>query len=99
MADTNMKILVVDDFSTMRRIVKNVLKQLGFTNMEFQRKYIEAVDDKIKLIKRKRIYAKFEICYTIEETLLTALAVKDNMTIKKLCPCAYIHLQGKEKVY
>lgn len=29
-----MKILVVDDFSTMRRIVKNVLKQLGYTNIE-----------------------------------------------------------------
>ena len=34
MADPNMKILVVDDFSTMRRIVKNVLKQLGYTNTE-----------------------------------------------------------------
>ncbi len=29
-----MKILVVDDFSTMRRIVKNLLKELGFTNIE-----------------------------------------------------------------
>jgi len=33
-ADVNMKILVVDDMSTMRRIVKNILKQLGFSNME-----------------------------------------------------------------
>ncbi len=30
----DMKILVVDDFSTMRRIVKNLLKGLGFTNIE-----------------------------------------------------------------
>jgi len=29
----NMRILVVDDFSTMRRIIKNILKQLGFTNV------------------------------------------------------------------
>ena len=29
-----MKILVVDDFSTMRRIVKNLLRDLGFTNTE-----------------------------------------------------------------
>ena len=29
-----MKILVVDDFSTMRRIIKNLLKELGFTNIE-----------------------------------------------------------------
>lgn len=27
-----MKILVVDDFSTMRRIVKNLLRDLGYTN-------------------------------------------------------------------
>jgi two-component system, chemotaxis family, chemotaxis protein CheY len=31
--DRNMPILVVDDFSTMRRIVKNCLKQLGFDNV------------------------------------------------------------------
>jgi two-component system chemotaxis response regulator CheY len=29
--DFNIKVLVVDDFSTMRRIVKNALKQIGFT--------------------------------------------------------------------
>jgi two-component system chemotaxis response regulator CheY len=28
-----MRILVVDDFSTMRRIIKNILRQLGFTNI------------------------------------------------------------------
>lgn len=28
-----MKILIVDDFSTMRRIVKNLLRDLGFTNI------------------------------------------------------------------
>jgi len=32
-ADPNMKILVVDDFATMRRIVKNILTQLGFKNI------------------------------------------------------------------
>jgi len=31
--DPNMKFLVVDDFSTMRRIVRNLLKELGFTNV------------------------------------------------------------------
>lgn len=34
MPDLKVKILIVDDFSTMRRIVKNVLKQLGFENLE-----------------------------------------------------------------
>ncbi|PIZ31074.1 MAG: response regulator [Alphaproteobacteria bacterium CG_4_10_14_0_8_um_filter_53_9] len=31
--DRNMRILVVDDFQTMRRIIINLLRQLGFTNM------------------------------------------------------------------
>ncbi len=31
--DKNMKILVVDDFSTMRRIIKNLLRELGFNNV------------------------------------------------------------------
>ena len=30
--DKNMKILIVDDFSTMRRIIKNLLRDLGFSN-------------------------------------------------------------------
>lgn len=30
--DKDMKILIVDDFSTMRRIVKNLLRDLGFNN-------------------------------------------------------------------
>ncbi|MDB2386245.1 chemotaxis response regulator CheY [Shewanella sp.] len=32
--DKNMKILVVDDFSTMRRIIKNLLRDLGFNNTQ-----------------------------------------------------------------
>ncbi len=34
MSDNKMKILIVDDFSTMRRIIKNLLKQLGYENIE-----------------------------------------------------------------
>lgn len=34
MADKNLRFLVVDDFSTMRRIVRNLLKDLGFNNVE-----------------------------------------------------------------
>ena len=41
--DKNMKILIVDDFSTMRRIVKNLLVELGFKNI------IEADDGKTAL--------------------------------------------------
>lgn len=31
--DVSKKVLIVDDFSTMRRILKNILKQIGFTNI------------------------------------------------------------------
>jgi two-component system chemotaxis response regulator CheY len=31
--NTNMRVLIVDDFSTMRRIIKNILRQLGFNNI------------------------------------------------------------------
>ena len=34
--DKNLKILVVDDFSTMRRIVRNLLVQVGFSNQLIQ---------------------------------------------------------------
>lgn len=34
MADPKMKFLVVDDFSTMRRIVRNLLKELGYANVD-----------------------------------------------------------------
>ena len=43
-----MKVLVVDDFATMRRIVKGVLKQLGFGNI------IEAEDGAAALNELKR---------------------------------------------
>ena len=32
--DTNMNVLIVDDYNTMLRIVKNLLKQLGFSNID-----------------------------------------------------------------
>jgi two-component system chemotaxis response regulator CheY len=42
-----MKFLVVDDFSTMRRIIRNLLKELGFTNVD------EAEDGVAALAKLK----------------------------------------------
>ncbi|MFQ5479812.1 MAG: chemotaxis response regulator CheY [Thermodesulfobacteriota bacterium] len=47
MADANMKILVVDDFATMRKIIKNLLKELGYSNAE------EAEDGAMALEKLK----------------------------------------------
>ncbi len=44
---SKIKFLVVDDFSTMRRIVRNLLKELGYTNAE------EAEDGAVALQKLK----------------------------------------------
>ena len=51
MADTNMKVLVVDDFATMRRIVKNILVQLGYKNI------VEADDGAtaVELLKQEKV--------------------------------------------
>lgn len=46
--DTSLKVLVVDDFATMRRIVKGVLKQLGFNDV------VEANDGKLALNELKK---------------------------------------------
>ena len=43
MADKNMRFLVVDDFNTMRRIVRNLLKELGFNNVEEAEDGVEAL--------------------------------------------------------
>ena len=45
MPDKNLKFLVVDDFSTLRRIVRNLLKALGFVNVD------EAEDGAVALRK------------------------------------------------
>jgi two-component system, chemotaxis family, chemotaxis protein CheY len=55
--DQKIKFLVVDDFSTMRRIVRNLLKELGFTNVE------EAEDGQIALQKLTS-GAKFDFVVT-----------------------------------
>lgn len=39
----NTKFLVVDDFSTMRRIVRNLLKELGFNNVHEAEDGVEAL--------------------------------------------------------
>ena len=51
MTNQNMKILTVDDFSTMRRIIRNMLRQLGYTNI------LEAEDgaEALSLLQREKV--------------------------------------------
>jgi two-component system chemotaxis response regulator CheY len=53
MADSNMKFLVVDDFSTMRRIVRNLLKELGFNN-------VHEAEDGVEALKKLRSENNYE---------------------------------------
>ena len=55
MADPNTKFLVVDDFSTMRRIVRNLFKELGYSNVD------EAEDGVIALSKLKSEHFDFVV--------------------------------------
>ncbi len=56
MPPTDIKILVVDDMSTMRRIIKTILNQLGYTNID------EAENGKQALAKLKK--EKFDFVIT-----------------------------------
>ncbi|MBL4906464.1 MAG: response regulator [Sneathiella sp.] len=45
--DMNMPILIIDDYKTMLRIIRNLLKQLGFDNVD------EAADGSAALLKMR----------------------------------------------
>ena len=49
--DKNIKILLVDDFATMRKVIKNLLKQSGYNNI------VEAEDgvDALKVLKAEKV--------------------------------------------
>ncbi|MEE8399910.1 MAG: response regulator [Desulfobacterales bacterium] len=51
-----MKILIVDDFATMRRILKSVLRQIGFTNIR------EADDGNVALRLLKKEAVDLVLC-------------------------------------
>jgi two-component system chemotaxis response regulator CheY len=53
MGDPKTKFLIVDDFSTMRRIVRNLLKELGYTNAD------EAEDGVVALQKLETMPSEF----------------------------------------
>ena len=51
-----MKFLIVDDFSTMRRIVRNLLKEIGYANAD------EAEDGVVALAKLRASHFDFVVC-------------------------------------
>ena len=73
MADKNMRFLVVDDFNTMRRIVRNLLKELGFNNVE------EAEDGVDALTKLRAGGFDFAALSKLPVLMVTAEAKKENI--------------------
>lgn len=54
---THLKFLIVDDFPTMRRIVRGLLKELGYKN-------VEEAEDGVVALSMLRLNAPFDIVIT-----------------------------------
>jgi len=93
MADKNLRFLVVDDFSTMRRIVRNLLKELGFANVD------EAEDGAVALQKLKTTEFDFVISDWNMPNMdgLTLLqTIRADETLKKL-PVLMVTAEAKKE--
>ena len=93
MADKNMKFLVVDDFSTMRRIVRNLLKELGYTNVD------EAEDGSVGLQKLKSGNFQFVVTdwnMPVMTGIELLKAIRADATLKHL-PVLMITAEAKKE--
>ena len=63
-----MKFLIVDDFSTMRRIVRGLLKEIGYNNAEEALQMLVDADDKIETLAIKRLFADYANSLAISST-------------------------------
>ena len=91
--DTSIKVLVVDDFATMRRIVKGVLKQLGFNDI------IEAADGDLALkeLKKEKVGLIVSDWNMPNMTGLDLLkAVREDDELKKL-PFLMVTAEGQKE--
>jgi two-component system chemotaxis response regulator CheY len=95
MTDQNMKILTVDDFSTMRRIIRNMLRQLGYNNI------VEAEDgaEALSLLQREKVdfvISDWNMPNMSGLDLLKAIRADDNL---KLLPVLLVTAEAlKENV-
>jgi two-component system chemotaxis response regulator CheY len=91
--DLNMNVLVVDDFATMRRILKTILRQIGFT------KIIEADDGKTALAELKREKFGLILCdWNMPEMsgLDLLMAVRSNEGLKDI-PFVMVTAEAKKE--
>lgn len=93
MTDKNLRFLVVDDFATMRRIVRNLLKDLGFTNVD------EADDGQDALARLTRDHFDFVISdwnMPNMDGLQLLTAIRQHDTLKAL-PVLMVTAEAKKE--
>ncbi|MDB5727679.1 MAG: cheY [Noviherbaspirillum sp.] len=93
MADPKTKFLVVDDFSTMRRIVRNLLKELGYTNVD------EAEDGAMALSKLRSEQFDFVISdwnMPVMDGLTMLQTIRADAALKKL-PVLMVTAEAKKE--
>ncbi|MCV2364351.1 chemotaxis protein CheY [Paucibacter aquatile] len=78
---TDMKFLVVDDFSTMRRIVRGLLKEIGYNNCEEAEDGVDALS-KLKLAKYDFVVSDINMPNMTGFELLKA--IKEDPNLKHL---------------
>ena len=76
--DKNMPILIVDDYPTMRKIVKNCLTQLGFKNIEEAENGQSALE-KLKSNEFKFVIADWHMPNMMGLDLLKAIRADDSL--------------------
>ncbi|WP_310383929.1 chemotaxis response regulator CheY [Roseateles sp.] len=75
---TDMKFLVVDDFSTMRRIVRGLLKEIGYTNCDEAEDGVEALS-MLKLAKYDFVVSDINMPNMTGFELLNAIKGDPNL--------------------
>ena len=75
---SDMKFLVVDDFSTMRRIVRGLLKEIGYANCEEAEDGVEALN-KLKLSKFDFVVSDINMPNMTGFELLNAIKADPNL--------------------
>ncbi len=89
--DKNMQILVVDDYQTMLRILKNLLKQLGFNNVE------QAIDGREALSKLNSVKIDFIISDWNMEPMTGIELLKEVRGSEKLKHIPFIMVTAESK--
>ena len=89
--DMSMPILVVDDYKTMIRIIRNLLKQLGFSNID------EASDGKEALQKMKSTSYSLVISDWNMEPMTGYELLKEVRADEKLKPTPFIMVTAESK--